>query len=127
MEGTRIDKWLWAVRIFKTRSLATDACRSSKVKVGDQTVKPSHEVKVGEEIAVTLHGFTKSVRVKALLSNRVGAPLVINYMEDLTPPEEYEKLKMKGKLNAEFRPRGIGRPTKKQRRMIDKLKNNKQF
>lgn len=125
MEGTRIDKWLWAVRIFKTRSQATDACRSSKVKSGGQAVKPSHEVKEGEEISVSLHGFTKTVRVKALLGNRVGAALVVNYMEDLTPAEEYEKLKMKSKLNAEFRPRGIGRPTKKQRRMIDKLKNNK--
>lgn len=125
MQGIRIDKWLWAVRIYKTRSIATDACRTGRVKVGGQPVKPSHEVKVDEVISINLHSMTKTIRVAALLQNRVGADLVANYLEDLTPQEEYDKLKVKHELNHEFRPRGTGRPTKKERRLIDKLKKQK--
>jgi ribosome-associated heat shock protein Hsp15 len=125
MQGIRIDKWLWAVRIFKTRSIATDACRNGRVKVGEQSAKPSHEVKVDEVIHVNLHSMTKTVKVKALLKNRVSASLVSDYMEDLTPQEEYDKLKLKHEMNHEFRPRGIGRPTKKERRLIERLKRLK--
>jgi ribosome-associated heat shock protein Hsp15 len=125
MEGLRIDKWLWSVRIFKTRSMATDACRKGKVKIGDLTVKPSHEVKVDEIITINQHSITKTVKVVGLLKNRVSASLVMNFMEDHTPQEEYDKLKMKHKVNQEFRPRGIGRPTKKERRLIEKLKKMK--
>jgi len=125
MQGLRIDKWLWTVRIFKTRSLASDACRNDKVKMGDKSVKPSHEVKVDDVISVNLHTLTKTIKVKALLKNRVSAALVSDYMEDLTPQEEYDKLKMKREMNHEFRPRGIGRPTKKERRLIEILKRMK--
>lgn len=121
-EGVRIDKWLWAVRIYKTRSLATDACKSGKVRVKDNPVKASHEVKIGEEIVVRMTPIAKTIKVKALLTNRVAAKLVENYLEDLTPKEEYEKLKLAKEVGFEHRDRGIGRPTKRERREIEILK-----
>ena len=125
MEGARIDKWLWAVRIFKTRSQAAAACKGGKVKIDGQNVKASRELREGEEISISLTVYHKTVRVKALLNNRVGAKLVENYMEDLTPQEEYDKLKIKNELNKEYRQRGEGRPTKKERRIIERLKKYK--
>lgn len=124
-DSVRIDKWLWAVRVFKTRSQATDACRSGKVTIGGQLVKPSREVKIDDEVAVVIHPqFTRSLRVIELLNNRVGAKLVENYAEDITPQEEYDQMQKSRELNYERRDPGIGRPTKKQRRDIDKLKGN---
>lgn len=125
MQGLRIDKYLWAVRIYKTRSMATEACRNGKVRSGNQVVKASHEVRVDEVISISLHGMTKTVRVKELLMNRVSAALVVHYLEDLTPQEEYDKLKVQHDMKHEFRPRGTGRPTKKERRLIEKLKKLK--
>ncbi|MDT8394291.1 MAG: RNA-binding S4 domain-containing protein [Bacteroidales bacterium] len=125
MESVRIDKWLWAVRVFKTRSQAAAACKGGKIKIDGQNVKASRELKEGEEISVSLTSFTKTIRVKALLQNRVGAKLVDDYMHDLTPQEEYDKQKMKEKLNMEYRQRGEGRPTKKERRIIERLKKYK--
>ena len=125
MDVIRIDKWLWAVRLFKTRTQASDACRGGKVKMDGQNVKPSRDIRVGEEIEVQTGAIRKKVAVKAILKNRVGAKLVDDYMEDLTPPEEYEKLDMLKQLNYEKRDRGTGRPTKKNRREINKLKNSK--
>lgn len=125
MESIRIDKWLWAVRLFKTRSQASDACRGGKVKIDGQNVKPSREIKVGEEIEVQLGIVRRKVCVKTVLKNRVGAKLVEEYMKDLTPIEEYEKLELLKQLNHEKRDRGSGRPTKKNRRDISKLKNSK--
>jgi ribosome-associated heat shock protein Hsp15 len=125
MEGVRVDKWLWAVRVFKTRSKAADACKGGKVKIDGQNIKASREVKEGEEISISLTSFTKTVKVKALLQNRVGAKLVDDYMEDLTPAQEYEKQKIKRELNLEYRKRGEGRPTKKERRIIERLKRYK--
>ena len=121
-EGVRIDKWLWCVRIYKTRSQATIACKSGKVKVNDGNIKPSHEVKIGEIILITISALQKRIKVKELLTNRISAKLVENYAEDLTPQEEYEKLKMKREVGFEFLRRGIGRPTKKERREIEILK-----
>ncbi len=123
-EPVRIDKWLWAVRIFKTRSQASDACKAGKVKINGDAVKPSREVKVNETITISQPPMVKTVRVTSLLKNRVGARLVPGYLADLTPPEEYEKLKMMHELHFEYRDRGIGRPTKKQRRLIDYLKGD---
>ena len=123
----RIDKWLWAVRIYKTRSLATEAIRNGRVKVGGQVVKPSREVHLNDEIDIHLGVYHKTVKVIALLHNRVGAALVSNYLEDLTTEEEYAKLKIQQEMKPEFRPRGIGRPTKKHRRLIDRLKKTKDF
>ena len=124
-EGIRIDKWLWAVRIFKTRNQAGEACKAGKIKINDVSVKPSREVKIDEKIIVNLKHITKTVKVIGLLKNRVAAKLVENYLEDLTPQEEYDKQKMMNDLNSEFRQRGIGRPTKKERRLIDRLKKSK--
>jgi ribosome-associated heat shock protein Hsp15 len=124
-EGVRIDKWLWSVRIYKTRNMAAEACRSGKVRINDKPVKPSHEVRLNEEISINLTPIVKTVKVVGLLKNRVSAKLVEDYLEDLTPQEEYDKLKLMRELNYEFRRRGEGRPTKKQRRMIDVLKKSK--
>lgn len=127
-DSVRIDKWLWAVRVFKTRSMATDACRAGKVTIDGQVVKPSREVKTEDEVSVVINPhFTRKLRVKELLTNRVGAKLVENYAEDITPGEEYDRLKKYKELNWERRDRGVGRPTKKQRRDIDRLKDSDFF
>lgn len=123
----RIDKWLWAVRIYKTRSLATEACKNGRVRIGGQVVKASREVRVKDEIDIHLGVYHKTVRVLALLHNRVSAALVPGFLADLTPESEYAKLKVQQEMKPEFRPRGVGRPTKKQRRLIDRLKKTKDF
>lgn len=115
-EGLRIDKWLWAVRIFKTRSQATDACRLGRVKLKGEVVKPSREVKAGMEITLHAGPITRTFRVLELLHNRVGAKLVPNYMEDLTPAEEYQKLEL---IRNNPLAQRHGRPTKKERRELD--------
>lgn len=122
-EGVRIDKWLWAVRLFKTRSQATDACKSGKIKIESKTVKASREVKIGETISFNKDHINRTVKVKELLKNRVGAKLVEIYMQDLTPQEEYDKQKILRSGSFEYRDRGEGRPTKRERRDIDKLKD----
>ena len=114
----RIDKWLWAVRIFKTRSQATEACRSGKVKIDDQPVKPSRSISTGMLITVQSGPIKRQFRVGGILHNRVGAKLVSQYMEDLTPEEEYHKLEII-RSNEMQRDRGAGRPTKKERREMD--------
>ncbi|MBN2175407.1 MAG: RNA-binding S4 domain-containing protein [Bacteroidales bacterium] len=124
-EGIRIDKWLWAVRVFKTRSQATEACKSNKISINGQPVKPSREIKLNEKIEIHLGPFIKTVQVKELLTNRVAAKLVENFMTDLTPQEEYDKLKIMKEVNFEYRERGLGRPTKKERRLLEKLKKSK--
>jgi ribosome-associated heat shock protein Hsp15 len=121
-EELRVDKWLWAVRLFKTRSLASDACRAGKVKINDMPVKPSRVLKTGDVISVSLPPIVKTVKVALLSGNRVSAKLVPQLMEDLTPPEEYAKLEMRRETGFEFRQPGIGRPTKRQRREIEYLK-----
>jgi ribosome-associated heat shock protein Hsp15 len=123
----RVDKWLWAVRIYKTRSLATDACKSGRVKISGQVVKPSREVRIKDEISIHLGVYTKTVRVTGLLHNRLSALMVPGFLEDITPQAEYDKLTIQKEMKTEFRPKGIGRPTKKHRRLIDHLKNTKDF
>jgi len=118
----RIDKWLWAVRIYKTRTLAGDACRAGKVKMDGIAVKPSRVLKISDMVIVGIGPLTRTLRVKALIHNRVSAKLVPDSLEDLTPPEEYERIKFMHEFNTEHRDRGTGRPTKKERRNIDKLK-----
>jgi ribosome-associated heat shock protein Hsp15 len=125
-EAPRIDKWLWAVRIYKTRTLAADACKAGKIKIGGIAVKPSREIKLMDEIAISQGQIIKTMRVKSLIHNRVSAKLVSEHAEDLTLPEEYEKLRLIQEINGERRDRGIGRPTKKQRRLIDLLKEDKE-
>ncbi|MGA2823779.1 MAG: RNA-binding S4 domain-containing protein [Bacteroidales bacterium] len=121
-EGVRIDKWLWAVRVFKTRNQATLACRSGKVRISDQPVKPSREVKIGEMITISLDSLTRSVKVLAPIEHRVGAKLVEQFMVDLTPQEEYNKLQLRKDTGFGYRLHGLGRPTKKERRDIEILK-----
>ncbi|MBU1011695.1 MAG: RNA-binding S4 domain-containing protein [Bacteroidetes bacterium] len=123
MDSIRIDKWLWTVRIFKSRTMASDACKGSKIRIASQIVKPSREVKVGEIVTIQQNPIIKTVKVKQILKNRVSATLAAEAMEDLTPAEEYEKLKFNRELNHEWRDHGVGRPTKKDRRDIDRLKD----
>jgi len=118
----RVDKWLWAVRLFKTRTQASDACKGGKVKMDGVNLKPSREVKTGDVLDVHHNHIKRTVKVKVAAKNRVAAKLVPDLMEDLTPAEEFEKLEMMNKLNQEKRDRGMGRPTKKDRRDIDKIK-----
>ena len=120
--SVRIDKWLWAVRLYKTRSQAADACKGGKVKMDGVSVKASREVKVGDIIQLHHNYIRRTVKVKVAAKNRVAAKLVSGLMEDLTPAEEFEKLEMMKQLNQEKRDRGTGRPTKKDRRIIDKIK-----
>ena len=109
---------MWAVRIFKTRSQATQACRAGKVKIDGQAVKPSREVQTDMVIQVQWGPIQKTLKVVALLNNRVGAKLVPNYIEDLTPEDEYKKLEIIRSRDG-LRPHGTGRPTKKERRELD--------
>lgn len=117
----RIDKYLWCVRLFKTRSLASSEVKKERVLIDDEIVKPSREVKIGDEFTVKFHGFERSFKVLDLPKSRVGAKLVPGLMEEITPAEEIEKqdfLKMAKSLQ---RDRGTGRPTKRERRDLDRL------
>ena len=118
----RIDKWLWAVRIFKTRSQATEACRKGRVKINNKETKPGHSVRTGDVITVHKDNIDYTFRVKGLIAKRVSAPLAAENREDLTPPEELEKKKIIRTGHYVFRPKGLGRPTKKERRMLDRLR-----
>jgi ribosome-associated heat shock protein Hsp15 len=122
LEAIRIDKYLWAVRLYKTRSLATDACRNGHVRMNGQPLKPSHEIKVGEVYEISIDQLHKVVEVKEMLGNRVGAKLVENYMTDLTPQEEYDRIQFIRQYSFEKRDRGTGRPTKRDRREIEDFK-----
>jgi len=122
MAHVRLDKWLWAVRLYKTRSQATEACKGGKIKIAGINAKPSREINEGDEIEIHTLGIIKKVRVKKAAKNRVSAALVPDLMEDLTSAEELEKLQMIRQLNYEKRLRGAGRPTKKDRRILDRLK-----
>lgn len=118
----RIDKWLWTVRLFKTRTQASDACKGGKVKLGGTNVKSSREIHVDDIIEIQQQTIKKIVKILQFPKSRLGAKLVDDYMKDLTPTEEYERLEMMRQLNHEKRDRGDGRPTKKDRRDIEKLK-----
>jgi len=123
LSEVRIDKWLWAVRIFKTRSQATEACRKGRVIIDGIQVKPSRIVKPDEVLFVKKLPVIYSYRVKGIIEKRVSATLAtINY-EELTPEEELAKLKMNESVFVK-RDKGAGRPTKKERRIIDKITDN---
>lgn len=116
----RIDKYLWSVRVFKTRALATEACRKNRVLINEMPVKPSRSVTAGEVIQVKKPPVNYFFKVLEPIQKRVGAKLVADSMEDLTPPEELDKLKMQDDFFV-TRDRGTGRPTKKERRLLDGL------
>lgn len=120
-EKLRIDKYLWAIRAFKTRSLATEACKAGRVKLGGNAVKPAYVVKIGETYVVQKGGLKKTIKVLALLEKRMDAKSVLAYYEDLTPPEETQAFKSVFLSPILTRDRGAGRPTKKDRREIDDL------
>lgn len=123
-EKLRIDKYLWAIRIFKTRSLATEACKAGRVKLSGQNIKPAHEVKVGEVYQVSKGIERKVLRVTGLLENRMDAKSVINFYADETPIEQTHGFKSMFHAPLLKRDRGTGRPTKKDRREIDDLKDD---
>ncbi len=118
-EIARIDKWLWAARIFKTRSLAADACKNGRITVNDINVKPSHVIKVGEVIKVKKAPITYSFKVKNCIEQRVGAKLLPDVYENVTDVKQYELLEMSHISGFVDRARGMGRPTKKERRALD--------
>jgi ribosome-associated heat shock protein Hsp15 len=115
----RIDKWLWAVRIYKTRSIAAEACKKGHIMVRDKAVKPSFLVRVGDIVQVKKSPITYSFEVLQCAENRVGAKLVPELMENVTPAEQYEALEMSRISGFVDRARGTGRPTKKERRSMD--------
>lgn len=127
MEEVRIDKWLWAVRIFKTRSIATDACKKGRVMINDVSVKPSRMIRVGETIQVKKPPITFSFKVLDLAEKRMGAKLVPQFMENITPPEQYEILELNNISGFVDRSRGTGRPTKKERRDLEQFTQSFNF
>lgn len=118
-DTARIDKWLWAARIFKTRSIAADACKNSRVTINGVNVKPSHMVKAGETVSVKKPPVIYSFRILQCIEQRVGAKLIPNIYENVTVPKQYEILEMSRISGFVDRARGTGRPTKKERRSLD--------
>lgn len=121
-ENTRIDKWLWCVRVFKTRSIATEECKKGRIMIDGFEVKPSREIKIGEVIDVKKSPVTYKYKVLGFPSNRLGAKLVSEYMTDITPPENLKILEMQKYMTWVERDRGTGRPTKKERREMDRFR-----
>ena len=118
-EDVRVDKWLWAVRIYKTRSQASEACRKGHVSIGNLPVKPSRSVHIGEVVKVRKSPITRSFKILELSEKRMSAKLTADYLEDVTPPEVLEIEEMQKNMRWLERDRGTGRPTKKDRRELD--------
>lgn len=118
---TRIDKWLWAVRLFKTRTLAAAACRHGQVTIAEQRVKPSRDVRTGDVITARAGSVNRVIEVLRVPSSRLGAKLVPEFMKDLTPPAEYEKARMPAAPPPFIWSKRSGRPTKKDRRLLEKF------
>ncbi len=123
-EKLRIDKYLWAIRAFKTRTLAADACKAGRVKLDGQNIKPSHEVKIGEVYQVVKGPERRVIKVTGMAGNRTDAKTAVNFYEDITPYEETHAFKSVFQAPILTRDRGAGRPTKKDRRDIDELKDD---
>lgn len=121
MDDPRLDKWLWSVRAFKTRPLATAACRAGKILIGELEAKPGRDVHVGETVTVRIGVITRTLKVVGLPRSRVAAKQLPEFMQDLTPPAEYERAKQAGIEHMLARQRGLGRPTKKDRRDMGRL------
>ena len=126
MDKIRVDKWLWTVRMFKSRTMASDAVKGGRVKINGTAIKASYNIARGEVIELKKNGFNFQFKVIELLKNRVAAPIAITCYENLTSPEELNKYNewFVGKGGIEFRERGAGRPTKKDRREIDGFKDD---
>lgn len=121
MEEVRIDKWLWAVRVFKTRTVASEACKKGRVMIQNVSVKPSRMIRTGEIVQVRKPPVTFSFKVIALSDKRMGAKLVPGFMENVTTPDQYELLELNKISGFVDRQRGMGRPTKKDRRELDQF------
>ena len=117
----RLDKWLWAVRVFKTRPLAAEACRAGSVTVNELPAKPARDVHAGELVAVRLGLITRTLRVAGVPRSRVGAKLLAEFFTDLTPDSEYDKVREQRLQQVHEREKGTGRPTKRDRRLRDRL------
>jgi ribosome-associated heat shock protein Hsp15 len=123
-KGVRIDKFLWSVRLYKTRSIASDECRKGRIIIKEIPVKPSRIVLPGEIITVKKPPVNYTYRVIEAIENRISAKVVSQFVEDLTPETEKAKLDVRQAAGIVYRDKGTGRPTKKERRLIDKLKND---
>ena len=117
----RIDKFIWAVRLFKTRSMASNQCKTKKVLVNNEPIKPAKEVKIGDRVSIKRQGAIFSYEVVDLLEKRVGAKLVENYIRDITPIEEIEKYKVYQAAQSSYRNNGMGKPTTKERRALEEF------
>lgn len=122
MAEEREDKWLWAMRVFKTRTIATEACKKGRVSIGGVAVKPSRCIKEGDVIDVKKPPITYSFRVLKVTGNRLGAKLVPEYLENVTAPEQYELLEMTRISGFVDRRKGLGRPTKRDSRELSRFK-----
>lgn len=127
LEKVRVDKWLWSVRIFKSRTIATDACKSGKVRIEGVPVKPSQLIQRGDVLEVRKNGFNFQFKAIDLIQKRVGAPIAQACYENLTSEEELNKYNdwFAGKAAAEQREKGAGRPTKRERREIERFKKDR--
>jgi ribosome-associated heat shock protein Hsp15 len=123
IQKIRIDKWLWSVRIYKTRTLATEACYAGKVKISGQSVKASYATKPEDEVHLTLHGEKKIYKILRIIEKRVSASIASECYQDLSPPSVYDKTQESFFYNFEIRDKGVGRPTKKERRAINDFKD----
>lgn len=121
MECVRLDKWLWAVRVYKTRTDAADACRGSAVRINDSIAKPSAKLRIGDTVLARTKALTRTLKVIGLSEKRISASLVPEYLDDITPESEYEAAREKRANARLFNHDGGGRPTKKDRRDIEKL------
>lgn len=121
MNEVRIDKWMWATRIFKTRTIAAEACKKNRVMIGGVNVKPSRMIKIGDVVQVRKPPITFSFKVLALTENRMGAKLVPEYLENVTTPDQYEIMEMQRISGFIDRAHGLGRPTKKDRRELEQF------
>ena len=121
MIEVRIDKWMWATRLFKTRTIAAEACKKNRVSIGGVNVKPSRMIKIGDVLQIRKPPITFSFKVLDLTEKRMGAKLVPQYLENVTPPEQYELLEMNKISGFVDRAHGLGRPTKKERRDLDQF------
>ena len=122
-EPVRIDKWLWAVRLFKTRTLATEECKKGRITIEGVTVKPSRVPRIGELIKVRKNPITYSYKVIGITGKRVGAKLVHEFVLDMTSPDELKILEIRQQMSFFDRDRGTGRPTKKDRRDLDRFQD----
>ncbi len=121
MDDPRLDKWLWTVRVFKTRPEATAACRAGKVFIGELEAKPGRNIHPGETVSVRVGIVTRMLKVIGIPRSRIAAKLLPEFVTDLTPAAEYERAKQAGIEHMLARQRGAGRPTKKDRRDMDRL------